>query len=155
MVLDVYAHLADALDRLPNGYPRTSSGIELKILKKIFPPEDAELACQLTGNWETVDGIAARSGLPTGETRDRLFQMVRRGMVWLDKVDGKPKFRLAPFVVGIYEMQISKMDEEEAMETLKRLLAIARAAHDVEVRRLGQQSGVVMKASVSSRPSPA
>lgn len=114
MVLDVYAHLADALDRLPNGYPRTSSGIELKILKKIFPPEDAELACQLTGNWETVDEIAARSGLPTGETRDRLFQMVRRGMVWLDKVDGKPKFRLAPFVVGIYEASLELMDHELA-----------------------------------------
>jgi NAD-dependent dihydropyrimidine dehydrogenase PreA subunit len=114
MVQDVYAQLADALDRLPNGYPRTSSGIELKILKKIFPPEDAELACHLTGNWESVDEIAVRSIMPAGETRDRLFKMVRRGMVWLDKVDGKPKFRLAPFVVGIYEASLELMDHELA-----------------------------------------
>ena len=32
----VYEQLADALDRLPNGFPRTPTGVEIRILKKIF-----------------------------------------------------------------------------------------------------------------------
>jgi electron transport complex protein RnfB len=114
MTQDAYERLADALDHLPNGYPRTSSGIELKILKKIFPPEDAELAGQLTGNWESVDAIAAPAGLSAEEARDRLFKMVRSGMVWLDKVEGRPLFRLAPFVVGVYEASLELLDHELA-----------------------------------------
>jgi Na+-translocating ferredoxin:NAD+ oxidoreductase subunit B len=43
-----------------------------------------------------------------------LFKLVRRGMVWLDKQEGKVCFRLAPFVVGIYEAQVDLMDHELA-----------------------------------------
>jgi len=52
MTNDVYEQLVDALDRLPNGFPRTASGVEIAILRKIFTPEEASLACQLsaTGN---------------------------------------------------------------------------------------------------------
>lgn len=43
---NVYEHLADALDRLPNGFPRTPSNVEIPLLKRIFSPEDASLASQ-------------------------------------------------------------------------------------------------------------
>ena len=33
---DVYKRLAKKLDELPNGYPETESGVELKILEKIL-----------------------------------------------------------------------------------------------------------------------
>ncbi len=32
---EVYRKLAEVLDTLPNGFPATESGIELKLLKKI------------------------------------------------------------------------------------------------------------------------
>ena len=35
-----YEHLARALDMLPNGFPRTESGVEIQILKKILSPEE-------------------------------------------------------------------------------------------------------------------
>ena len=41
---DIYEQLTDALDKLPNGFPRTPSKVEIKILKKIFSPEEALLA---------------------------------------------------------------------------------------------------------------
>lgn len=110
----VYERLADALDRLPNGFPRTASGIEIKILQKIFSPEEAEFACQLSGKPETADVIAQRVGSTAEETRKQLFQLVRGGMVWYNKKDGHAFFRLAPFVVGIYEAQIELMDHELA-----------------------------------------
>ena len=50
--------LADALDRLPNGFPRTASNVEIAILKKIFSPEEALLASQLGGDMEPIDVIA-------------------------------------------------------------------------------------------------
>ena len=50
MTDEIYSRLADALDRLPNGFPRTTSNVELRILRKIFPPEDAELASHLNGS---------------------------------------------------------------------------------------------------------
>ena len=33
---DVYEQLAKKLDKIPNGFPATESGVELKILRKIF-----------------------------------------------------------------------------------------------------------------------
>ena len=114
MTDSVFEQLAEALNRLPNGFPRTESGVEIRILKKIFPPEQAALACQLTGKFEPVDAIAQRAGQPAGEVSRLLFKMVRSGMVWLDKPDGQVCFRLAPFVVGIYEAQAELMDHELA-----------------------------------------
>ena len=47
MTEEVYEKLARHLDRLPAGFPRTESGVELRILKRLFNPEEAELACRL------------------------------------------------------------------------------------------------------------
>ncbi len=110
----VYEQLADALDKLPNGFPRTPARIEIKILKKIFSPEEAALASRLGGSFEPVDALAHRSGLPLEQTRKQLLNLVRRGVLWLDTGNGRPRVRLAPFVVGIYEAQLELMDHELA-----------------------------------------
>ena len=114
MTNDAYEQLADALDRLPNAFPRTPSKVEIAILKRIFSPEEASLASQLCGDMEPIDVIAERVGLPRKDARTRLMKMARRGLVWFDKQTGKPRFRLAPFVVGIYEAQLESMDHEFA-----------------------------------------
>jgi hypothetical protein len=44
---DVYVELRRFLDGLPSGFPATPDGLELKILKKLFTPEEAEMAIQL------------------------------------------------------------------------------------------------------------
>ena len=110
----VFERLADALNRLPNGFPRTASGVEIRILKKIFSPEQAALAGQLSGEFEPLETIAPRAGQPAGEVSRLLFKMVRSGMVWFDKPDRQAFFRLAPFVVGVYEAQAELMDHELA-----------------------------------------
>ena len=48
MAMDVYDKLVKHLDNLPPGYPRTDSGVEMRILHRLFTPEDAELALHLT-----------------------------------------------------------------------------------------------------------
>ena len=110
----VYEQLAEALNRLPNGFPRTSSNVEIRILKKIFSFEEASLATRLGGSMESVEAIASRVGLPTEEAKVRLSNMAKRGLLWSYEKDEKLFFRLAPFLVGIYESQRESMDHELA-----------------------------------------
>lgn len=35
---DLYTRLREFLDRLPGGFPATDTGVEVKILKKLFTP---------------------------------------------------------------------------------------------------------------------
>lgn len=109
-----YEQLADALDKLPNGFPRTSSNVEIHLLKKIFSPEEASLGSQLRGDMEPFDTIAKRAGLPAEKVKTQLMEMAKKGLVWVDKQAEKPRFRLAPFIVGIYEAQLKNMDHELA-----------------------------------------
>ena len=114
MNMNVYKELAERLNALPNGFPPTDDGRELKLLAKIFTPEQAELASQLTPELETVEEITARTGRNASELRDQLKGMSRRGLIEGGRKDGALAFKLMPFVVGIYEMQIGRMDEEMA-----------------------------------------
>ena len=57
---DPYQQLASYLDSLPAGYPPTDSGVELCILRKLFTPQEANLALHLT----LIAGAGACGGLP-------------------------------------------------------------------------------------------
>ncbi|HKZ92987.1 MAG TPA: 4Fe-4S binding protein [Candidatus Bathyarchaeia archaeon] len=109
-----FEQLAKALDKLPNGFPQTPSRIEIQILKKIFSPDEASLAGQLGGKMETAEVIAGRVGLSVQEASSKLMSMAERGLLWYSEREGKPRFRLAPFVVGIYEAQLETLDHELA-----------------------------------------
>jgi ferredoxin len=111
---DIYEQLARALDRLPNGFPRTPSHGEIALLRKICPPEEAQLASLLSEEMEPVEHIAERLGMSVPETRKKCLALVRRGLAWFDRHSGSARFRLAPFVVGIYEAQLDAMDHEMA-----------------------------------------
>ncbi len=114
MPQDAYARFAEALDRLPNGFPHTESGVELLLLQKIATPEEAALAAQLTGTMEPLESIAERVGLAPREARRALLGLVRKGMAWFEREGGASRFRLAPFIVGLYEAQLDVIDEEMA-----------------------------------------
>ena len=108
----VYENLAEALDRLPNGFPRTSSKVEIRILKKIFSTEEAALASQMGRDKETADSVALRTSLAPEEAGAKLQKMAEKGLLWDYEEEGKHVFRLAPFIVGIYEA--SNIDHELA-----------------------------------------
>ena len=54
MTNDIYRRLQQRLDRYSIGFPATESGIELKILKKLFSPEDAAMFLSMTQKLETA-----------------------------------------------------------------------------------------------------
>ncbi len=113
MARDVYERLARHLDDLPGGYPPTPSGVELRILRRLFTPEEAELALRLTVIPEEAPVIARRAGLPRAEASRRLEEMVRKGLVFSIERRGKPPlYMAAQFVIGIWEYHVNDLDPE-------------------------------------------
>ena len=110
----VYRKLARRLDAIPNGFPATESGVELRLLAKIFAPEEAALAAVMRLAWEPATDIAARAGADTKTARRTLKRMVRKGLIFVKKGNGQLIFKLMPFVVGIYEEQLPRLDAEMA-----------------------------------------
>jgi Na+-translocating ferredoxin:NAD+ oxidoreductase subunit B len=111
---EAYYKLAKVLDTLPNGFPSTESGVEIRILKKIFEPGEAELFCDLRLTPETAVQISERTGRPLEGLEKKLVSMWHKGELWAFESDGVWVFKMVPWVVGIYEFQINRMDREFA-----------------------------------------
>jgi electron transport complex protein RnfB len=110
----IFGKLARRLDAIPNGFPATTSGVELKILERIFAPEQAELAAELRLTPEPAGEIASRLNRDPDRTAALLREMARRGQIRARRREGGLVFALMPFIVGIYENQITRMDGELA-----------------------------------------
>lgn len=111
---DPYRELARQLDGIPNGFPSTPSGVEQRLLAKLFTPEEASVACVMRLKPEPAAVIAGRAGLDAQETYGLLRRMAARGLIEARKVEGQRAFALRPFVVGFYEAQLTRMDDELA-----------------------------------------
>ncbi|TET96103.1 MAG: 4Fe-4S ferredoxin [Anaerolineales bacterium] len=114
MELSPYQSLAERLDALPDGFPPTEDGAELRLLQLLFKPEEAQLAAQLRLTKETSNEIASRLELDHKTTRDLLKKMSRKRLIAAGKIEGGIGFGLEPFVVGIYEFQYARIDKEFA-----------------------------------------
>lgn len=109
---DVYRRLAKKLDEMPNGYPATESGVELRILQKIFTPEEAETAIKLKIIPETAEVIAERLNVPLPEMQTKLDTMVHKGQIGSANIKGQQVYMNVPFIVGIFEFQLNHLDDE-------------------------------------------
>jgi electron transport complex protein RnfB len=112
---DHYQRLALELDRIPNGFPKTDSGVELKLLAKLFTLEDAALASTLSLEPKSLKEIAEMNRLEESQAKSRLIGMVKRGLIDIKREEGRGfVFHLIPMVVGFYERQNAKIDKEFA-----------------------------------------
>jgi Na+-translocating ferredoxin:NAD+ oxidoreductase subunit B len=111
---EVYRQLAQVLDALPNRFPATGTGVEFRLLAKLFTPEEAALACALQLEPAPAAEIAHRAGLDPKDTRNTLKRMVAKGLIDIKKGEGEFAYALRPFVVGFYEGQLPRMDVEMA-----------------------------------------
>ena len=111
---NIYRKLAQRLDAIPNGFPATESGVELRLLAKIFTPEEAALASVMRLTQEPAADIADRAGVDADKTYRTLKGMARKGLIRLKRAEGQLVFGLMPFVVGFYEGQLPRIDVELA-----------------------------------------
>jgi len=98
----------------PTASPPTVDGAELRLLAKLFTPEEAALAASLRLMLETPGQIATRIGRDKAQVAMQLKGMARRGLIKAGRASGGLGYGLLPFVVGIYEMQGSTIDAELA-----------------------------------------
>ena len=115
-MLDPYNRLAQYLDSLPAGFPPTESRVELRILRKLFSPQEAGLALYLTLIPEQAHVVAYRARQPLEHTSAALEEMELKGLISAShpKVGGVKKYAISQFVVGFYEDQVNRLDREMA-----------------------------------------
>ena len=111
---DVYKKLAERLDAMPHGFPETESGVELKLLRKIFTPEEAALFSDMRLTPESVAEIAQRTERDPVRTNGLLMEMMQKGQILPVMEEGQLKFSLLPFAyLGVYDFWAA-IDEEFA-----------------------------------------
>jgi Na+-translocating ferredoxin:NAD+ oxidoreductase subunit B len=124
----VYEMLAQALDDLPGGFPHSENGVELRILRKLYTPEEAEIARHLTLIAEEPRVIARRAGLPVAEATRLLEEMDRKRLIYYFPEGGKPaRYMAQQFLIGIYESQVNRLDRE-LVEEFEQYLPVYNAA---------------------------
>ena len=108
----VYVKLQKHLDRQAVGFPATRSGAEIKILKHIFSPGEAEIACCLSYKFEPLELIVSRAGHlvnSSDELEKSLDRIQKKGGIESRIKNGKMHYCNAPLVVGMYEFQLNRM----------------------------------------------
>jgi electron transport complex protein RnfB len=120
----VYRDLQKHLDSLPIGYPPTESGVEIRILKHLFTPEEAIMATKLSIIPEPLSGIHQRvknTGVSIKKLEQVLDHMVHKGTILRTTRDGEKYYRNAMLAVGMFELQVDRLTKDFAEDLLQYL----------------------------------
>jgi NAD-dependent dihydropyrimidine dehydrogenase PreA subunit len=117
--IDLYREFQKYLDKMPVGYPATESGLEIKILKHLFSPEQVKIALKLNFMADPLKKIYRKfktSGYSMEELEKKLDEMyfdglINRGVVKEGETDVK-YYGLAPMVIGFFEYQLGRLTPE-------------------------------------------
>lgn len=120
---DIYYKLRDCLAKTPQGFPISEQEIEIKILKKLFTHEQAEIFINISG-FSFLTKVKAKNKslqkklkLTEEKLSKKLEGMANEGLLLRQKFDSKPNepfYMTLPFIVGLYEFSTKKMDKELA-----------------------------------------
>jgi len=111
----IYRDLQQHLDNQAVGYPATESGVEIRILKRFFNPEEARLAMHLTykpASLERIYESAKGSGISLKDMEAMLDGMVKNGVIGHREREGTRYFYTVPFIVGMLEWQLKRLTPE-------------------------------------------
>lgn len=111
----VYIKLQQHLNRQAVGFPATKTGAEIRILKHIFTPEEADIASFLSYHYEPLEMIyrrAAHLAASPAQLEKMLDRIQKKGGIEFKIKNGKKHYCNAPFVVGMYEYQLNRLTPE-------------------------------------------
>ncbi|MCX6550118.1 MAG: 4Fe-4S binding protein [Acidobacteria bacterium] len=108
---EVYQRLRRAFDRMPVPFPATTSGVELRILKRLFTPDEARLALCLSAIPERLGVIHRRAGRSTNRQAlaQSLDALAERGLIQRVPTRRATLYGRTLFVVGFYEAQVNRL----------------------------------------------
>lgn len=110
----IFRQLQERLDQYSVGFPATDTGIEIQILERLFSVVDAKVFLQLSPMLETPEAIAPRIGMEPDNAAATLADMADRGILFSLRKNGTTRYGAIPFVHGLFEFQIKRMDRELA-----------------------------------------
>lgn len=103
------------LDRQAVGFPATRSGVEIKLLKHIFSPKDAEIATCLRYRPEPLEKIFERAKhmVKAPEELAAALECIHQNCgIHSHMHDGRRMYCNIPLVIGMYEAQTCRMTPE-------------------------------------------
>lgn len=109
---DTYSRLARHLDTLPIPYPATESGVEIKILKRWFSPDEAAIALAMKGYPEPVAAIAQRLGREPESLQPVLEDMSKKGLIFRIAKGENRFYNIVPLAEGMWEFHLLTNDRE-------------------------------------------
>lgn len=111
----VYIKLQKHLDNQAVGFPATRSGVEIKILKHIFTPQEAEIVSYLNYKpqpLQTIFGRVEHLVETPAELEKLLDRIQKKGGIESKIKNGLTHYCCAPLVVGMYEFQLGRLTPE-------------------------------------------
>ena len=103
---DLYRALQVHLDEQTIGFPATKSGSDIRLLRRLFTPQQAEMAMMLTHRCESIEQIYERtkkSGKSIDETEGLLDELAASGVIGHRKRNGTKQYWNIPYMVGMFE----------------------------------------------------
>jgi len=114
MSTEIYERLREFIDSVtPWGFPKSKSGVEIKILKKLFNQEQAETVVHLKPIAEPAEVIAKRMGIDPDEAVRRLNNLADEALI-VKVPKGKVfEYKAIAFAPGIAEMKVDSFFDPE------------------------------------------
>jgi ferredoxin len=104
---EVYRQLQRHLDKQAVGFPATRSGADIRFLQRLFTPDEARLALNLSYQPTPTERIV-RDAAPefTADEVERLLDSMQlKGAIGLKTAGGVKRWYAMPMVIGMYEAQ--------------------------------------------------
>lgn len=113
----VYRDLQKHLDRMPGGFPEVESGLDIKLLKNLFTPDEAEMAIQLSMQPEPLAKIHGRvkdKEISMEDLQQLLDGMMRKGLILtVEEGYDETHYYNAEFAMGgIFNFQLNNLTKE-------------------------------------------
>ena len=111
----VYLKLRKHLDEFPIGYPSTKSGVEIRLLKHFFTPDEAEVALHLTILPQTLQQVhksMEKSGISVSKLEQILAEMAKKGSIFFLKGRTGNYYLNAQLAIGMYEHQVNRLTKD-------------------------------------------
>lgn len=134
---EIYRELQQHLDKVTIGFPSTESGVEIRLLKHLFTPEEAKIACYLKFSWkdlEPLEDIYNRiklEGYSIHELENHLDTMAKKGAIMALKIGDIKTYGNANFIVGMSDYQVNKLTRKFFKDSLNYL-------YEAYLRELGK-----------------
>lgn len=115
---NAYEKLRSRLNTFPTGMPKTKEGYEIALLKKFFTEQEAEIASHLPmmaeGTLKNPRTLAEEMQTDAHELETAMESMTKNGLLFLVEENGENSYALLPFIPGILEFNVDKIDAEIA-----------------------------------------